>query len=459
MTPMSPISTPTSIPLPACDFKPRAWSGPSREQVLAQRREFLTPALLTYYAEPLMLVQGHMQWLFDETGRRYLDCLGGIVTVGAGHCHPDVTRAMQEQVATLVHSTTIYLHPNVGELGQRIVESFPKGSGLEVCYFTNSGSEANELAILMARVATGNHDIIALRNAYHGMTNQAMGLAGLATWKQPLPQGLGVRHAICPDLLRGPYRAGDAGAAQKYAADIAETIRFSTSGRVAGFIAEPIQGVGGVVEMPPGYLAAAHETVRSAGGVCISDEVQTGFGRTGESFWGFEQHGVRPEIVTMAKSIGNGAPLAACVTTRKIAESMSKKLHFNTYGGNPVSAAAGLANLHVIKRDGLQENARVIGARFKEGLMALQTRYAIVGDVRGRGLLLGIELVRDRDSMEPAGNLAAQVHERARSYGLLVGKGGIGGQVIRMAPPMCLRSEDCDFALAVLDRCLAEVSG
>ncbi|MDA0803985.1 MAG: aspartate aminotransferase family protein [Planctomycetota bacterium] len=451
-------STAPAIPLPPCSHAPRAWHGDSRADTLARRKQYLTPALLTYYKEPLMVVEGHMQWLFDETGRRYLDCLGGIVTVSVGHCHPQVTAAMVEQVQTLVHSTTIYLHPNVARFGERIIKSFPADSGLEVCYFTSSGSEANELAILMARLFTGNSEIIALRNAYHGMTNQAMGLAGLATWKQPLPQGLGVRHARCPDLLRGPWGAGDPNAAAKYADEVNDVIRFGTNGAVAGFIAEPIQGVGGVVEMPMGYLKAAHAHVRAAGGVCISDEVQTGFGRTGEGFWGYERHGVRPDIVTMAKSIGNGAPLAACVTTRAIAQSMTKRLHFNTYGGNPVSTAAGLATLDVIESEGLQERSRRVGGRFRAGLERLMERHAIVGDVRGRGLLLGIELVEDRTTMAPSGKRAAFVHERARELGLLVGKGGLSGQVLRMAPPMCVDEHDVDFALAVLDQCLTEAA-
>ncbi len=445
-----------SIPLPPCAHAPKAWRGDSAANTLTRRKQYLTPALLTYYKEPMMVVEGHMQWLFDESGRRYLDCLGGIVTVSVGHCHPHVTAAMVEQVQTLVHSTTIYLHPNVARLGERIIKSFPADSGLEVCYFTSSGSEANELAILMARLSTGNSEIIALRNAYHGMTNQAMGLAGLASWKQPLPQGECVRHARFPDLLRGPWRGDDA--AVKYADEVHDLIRFGTTGAVAGFIAEPIQGVGGVVELPLGYLKAAHAHVRAAGGVCISDEVQTGFGRTGETFWGFERHGVRPDVVTMAKSIGNGAPLAACVTTRAIAESMAKRLHFNTYGGNPVSAAAGLATLDVIESEGLQERSRRVGGRFRAGLERLMQQHEIVGDVRGRGLLLGIELVADRTSMTPSGARAAFVHERARERGLLCGKGGLSGQVIRMAPPMCLDEADVDFALAVLDQCLTEAA-
>ncbi len=451
--------TTTSMPaLPACKHTPRPYSGPSRSEVLALRRAHLTPALTTYYKEPLMVVEGHMQWLFDETGRRYLDCLGGIVTVSVGHSHPAVIAAMHAQIDLLVHSTTIYLHPNVSQFGQRLIATFPKDSGLEVVYFTNSGSEANELALLMARLSTGNHDFIALRNGYHGMTNQAMGLAGLATWKQPLPQALGVRHARCPDRLRGAWGYNDPDAGRKYAEDVADLIRFGTTGAVAGFIAEPIQGVGGTIEMPPGYLQHVYSAVRGAGGVCISDEVQTGFGRTGETFWGFEQHGVTPEIVTVAKSIGNGAPLAACITTRKIAESMTKRLHFNTYGGNPVSAAAGLATLDVIEREGMQKRAADIGGHFKAGLIKLMARHAMIGDVRGKGLLLGIELVKDRASMEPSGPRCAFVHERARELGLLAGKGGISGQVLRMAPPMCLSREDCDFALAVLDQCLTEAA-
>jgi len=443
--------------MPSTTHRPGPYQGPTREEVLAMRREFLAPSLLTYYRDPVMIVEGSMQWLFDETGRRYLDFFGGIVTVSVGHCHPRVVERVREQVERLQHTTTIYLHPTIAEFGRKLASTMPANSGLEVCYFTSSGSEANELAMLMSRLHTGNFDLIALRNGYHGMTNQAMGLTGLHTWKQPLLHGIGVHHARLPDRLRGQYGYDDPEAGSKYADEVIDLIQHGTSGQIAGFIAEPIQGVGGTVEIPPGYLPKVYEAVRAAGGVCISDEVQTGFGRTGTNFWGFENHGVTPDIVTMAKGIGNGAPLGACVARAEVAGSMANRLHFNTYGGNPVSMAAGLATLEVMLDEDLQSRCHEIGGHLLDGLKHLVSSHDIVGDARGQGLMLGLELVTDSKSMAPNGPATAQVHERAKEFGLLLGKGGLKGNVLRIKPPMCITRADCDFAIEVLDRCLSEV--
>ena len=443
--------------LPVSDHQPRPYDGPSRADVLEMRREFLTPALVTYYADPVMIVEGHMQWLFDESGKRYLDGIAGIVTVSVGHCHPKVLDAVREQNERLQHTTTIYLNPNIAEFGKKLISTFPDDSGLGVCYFTNSGSEANELAMLMARLHTGNFDILALRNAYHGLSNQAMGLTALHSWKYPYPQGFGVKHVKCPDRYRGPFGYDDPEAGAKYAADVEDVLKYASTGQVAGFIAEPIQGVGGTVELPDGYLSCVYELVRSHGGICISDEVQTGFGRTGTAFWGFENHGVKPDIVTMAKGIGNGAPLGCCVARSDVAECMSQRLHFNTYGGNPVSMAQGLATLDVLLEDNVQQHALDVGGYLKQGLEDLQSRHTIVGDVRGQGLMLGVELVTDRQAKTPATTETAAVHERAKDLGLLIGKGGLYGNVLRIKPPMCIQREDCDFLCQVLDVCLNEV--
>jgi alanine-glyoxylate transaminase/(R)-3-amino-2-methylpropionate-pyruvate transaminase len=444
--------------LPPCSHVPQDYDGPSRDDVLATREQFLSPSLLTYYQDPVMIVEGSMQWLFDETGRRYLDFFGGIVTVSVGHCHPKVVEKVREQVERLQHTTTIYLHPTIAEFGRKLASTFPAGSGLEVCYFTSSGSEANELAMLMARLYSGNHGLIALRNAYHGMTNQAMGLCGLHNWKQPVPQDGGIHHASMPDRLRGHHGYDDPKAGEKYAADVVDLIHKGTTGNIAGFIAEPIQGVGGTVELPDGFLPRVYEAVREAGGLCISDEVQTGFGRTGTSFWGFENHGVVPDIVTMAKGIGNGAPLACCVTRSEIAQSMTSRLHFNTYGGNPVSMAAGLATLEVMQEENLQGRCLEIGGYLRDGLNSLMENHDIVGDVRGQGLMLGLEFVEDRTTLAPNAAATAQVHEAAKAHGLLLGKGGLHGNVLRIKPPMCITREDCDFAIDVLDRAIAGVS-
>jgi alanine-glyoxylate transaminase/(R)-3-amino-2-methylpropionate-pyruvate transaminase len=418
------------------------------------RRQFLNPGIFLYYKKPLMLVEGKMQYVWDETGRRYLDALGGIVTISVGHCHPDVVAAAQRQNARLQHSTTIYLHPNIAEYAAALAAKMP--GDLKVCYFVNSGSEANDLALLMARAYTGNYDIIALRNAYHGGNASGMGLTAHHTWKFNVPHSFGVHHAITADPYRGQWGHEDPEAGRKYAADVKDLIAFATPGRIAGFIAESIQGVGGCVVFPDGYLKHAYEHARAAAGVCIADEVQAGFGRTGTHYWGFETQGVIPDIVCMAKGIGNGCPLGAVVTTPKIAAALADRLHFNTFGGNPVVCAQGKAVLEVIDREHLQANALAMGNHLLAGLKRLKEKHSLIGDVRGKGLLLGIELVRDRTTKEPAKVECAQVLESCRELGLLLGKGGLHGQTIRFSPPMCINQADADFLLDVLDLALAK---
>jgi alanine-glyoxylate transaminase / (R)-3-amino-2-methylpropionate-pyruvate transaminase len=435
--------------LPPFDHQPQPYHGPSAEEVLRLRKQFLSPGIFLYYKKPVMFVEGKGQYIFDERGRRYLDGLGGIVTVSVGHCHPHVVEAVRKQNEILQHSTTIYLHPNIVEFGQKLASKMP--GDLKVCYFVNSGSEANDLALLMARAYTSNFDVIALRNSYHGGNASGMSMTSHHTWKFNVPHSFGVQHAMVPDPYRGPWGRNDPDAGRKYAADVKQLIDFGTSGQVAAFIAESIQGVGGVVVFPDGYLKHAYEHVRAAGGVCIADEVQPGFGRTGTHFWGFETQGVIPDIVTMAKGIGNGCPLAAVVTTPQIAGVLTKRIHFNTFGGNPVVCAQGKAVLEVIEKENLQANSLKIGNHILAGLEKLKTRHNIIGDVRGKGLMLGIELVKDRDTKEPAKSECAQVLETCKDMGLLLGKGGLQGSVIRFAPPMCLTQADADFMLEVFD--------
>eukprot|EP00878_Enallax_costatus_P016280 GHUV01017077.1.p1 GENE.GHUV01017077.1~~GHUV01017077.1.p1 ORF type:complete len:353 (+),score=83.79 GHUV01017077.1:232-1290(+) len=310
--------------MPPFDYKPVPYTGPSKEEVIALRKKFLSPAMFWHFREPVMITEGKMQYLFDEKGKRYLDAFAGIVTVSVGHCHPEVVAAVNRQNQLLQHTTTIYLNNEIAEYAKELADRMP--GNLKVVYFVNSGSEANDMALMLARAYSGNYDIIALRNGYHGMSAETMGLCGQHTWKQPIPQGFGVRHAMNPDPYRGPF--GNDG--KRYAADLADLIAGGTSGQVAGFIAETIQGVGGATPLADGYLPEAYKIVRAHGGVCIADEVQTGFGRTGSAFWGFQNQGVMPDIVTMAKGIGNGLPLAAVVTTPEIAAALTKRIHFNT---------------------------------------------------------------------------------------------------------------------------------
>ena len=438
-----------TLELPPFDHQPKKYSGPSADEVLGLRREFLNPGIFLYYKKPIMLVEGKMQYVWDEHGRRYLDALGGIVTVSVGHCHPDVVDVAQKQNETLQHSTTIYLHPNIAEYARELAAKMP--GDLKVCYFVNSGSEANDLALLMARVYTGNYDVIALRNAYHGGNAVTMGLTAHRTWKFNVPHSFGVHHAIVPDPYRGLWGRGDVDAGKKYAADVKSLLDFATSGQIAAFIAESIQGVGGCVVFPDGYLKHVYEYVRGAGGLCIADEVQSGFGRTGTHYWGFETQGVIPDIVTMAKGIGNGCPLGAVVTTPKIAQALAQRTHFNTFGGNPVVCAQGRAVLEVIDREKLQGNALKIGNKILASLSYLREKHKLIGDVRGKGLMLGIELVKDRQSKEPAKEECAQILETCKEMGLLLGKGGLWGQTIRFSPPMCVNEQDADFLLDVLD--------
>ncbi len=445
--------------LPPCSHAPVPYTGPTRDEIVALRRAHVNPGLFTYYREPLCIVEGHMQYLYDDAGRRYLDAVAGIAVISVGHCHPEVTRRTVEQLNRLVHTTTIYLHPGIALLARKLAEHMPAGSDLKVTYFANSGSEANDLATLMALLATHRSHIVALQNAYHGGTQATMAMTAIATWKYPVPGAVAVSHATPGYCYRCPFNLTYPACDLKCARGLEEVIRNEAGGEIACFIAEPIQGVGGVIVPPPEYFQVAYEIVRRYGGLCISDEVQAGSGRTGDHYWGFERFGVVPDMVTTAKGIANGAPLSAVVTRPAIAEKMTQRLHFNTFGGNPVSIAQGLAVLDVIEREKLRENAREQGGYLTDRLRELQDRHALIGQVRGAGLLIGVELVRDRTTREPAKAEAVEILELARERGLLLGKSGLDGNVIRITPPMCVTRDDCAFIIDCLDECLTLVGG
>lgn len=437
--------------------QPEPYTGPSKAEVLALRKQYLSPGLITYYQDPLMVVEGKMQYLWDETGKQYLDGFAGIVTVSVGHCHPYVLDKVRTQIGKLQHATTIYLHPTIGQLGKKLAEKMPADSGLSMSYFTNCGSEADELAILMSREFTKNNDVISLRNGYHGGTQAVMGLTAHGTWKFKSNPTINVKHATPGYCYRCPYGLEYPSCDVKCARDVEDLIKYETPGEVACFIGEPIQGVGGAVTPPKEYFGIVYDIVRKHGGLCIADEVQTAFGRTGFHYWGFENWGVKPDFVTMAKGLGNGVPIGACVTKPEIAAMMKNRIHFNTFGGNPVSMTQGLATLEVIDAENIQENAKNIGGHLKNRLLELQNEHRLIGEVRGLGLMLGVELVRDRKTKEPANTECANILEMCKERGLIIGKGGLFGNTLRIKPPMCITKTDADFMVDCLDEVMEKL--
>ena len=422
----------------------------STEGIVARRDTYYAASQRAFvpYRTPLIFSRGDRQYLWDEKGRKYIDLLGMNVCISVGHAHPAVTAAVLDQVQKLQHCTTMFYHPVPAHFAQELVARMPKGPDW-VVHFTTSGTEAVDLALVMAQTCTGNIDMLALRNAYHGATIGAQSLTGISGFRHNIPLLGGIHHIANPDPYRGAF--GDDSAA--YLAEIDRTIQYATSGSLAGLIVEPIQGYGGIVELPAGYLKAATAKVRERGGVLIVDEVQSGFGRTGDTFWAFEAHDVIPEIVVMAKGIGNGFPLGAVVAQRHVAESLASKFFFNTYGANPVSCAAGRAVLRVIDEEKLQQNAQTVGAALKAVLTRLSQRHEIVGDVRGRGLMLAIELVTDRRNKTPATKETTEIFERTREQGLVISKSGANRNILRMVPPMCLTLADVEAVAHALDRC------
>jgi 4-aminobutyrate aminotransferase-like enzyme/Ser/Thr protein kinase RdoA (MazF antagonist) len=428
---------------------------PALSETLAERRALLGKNLSISYQRPLKIVRGWMQYLYDDAGRAYLDVYNNVPLVG--HSHPRVVQAAQAQLA-LLNTNTRYLHDNVNRYAERLTRLLPEP--LRVCFFVNSGSEANELALRLARAHTGREDIIVLEHAYHGHTNA---LIDISPYKFDGPGGHGkkpwVHVAPVADDYRGPYRRDDKRAGAKYARHVAEILdRTRADGRVvAAYIAETLPSVGGQIVFPPDYLAEVYRHVRGAGAVCIADEVQVGFGRPGSHFWGFETQGVVPDIVVLGKPIGNAFPLAAVITTPEIADSFNNGMEFfSTFGGNPVACAAGLAVLDVLEEENLQQNALRVGAYLIRDLKSLQTRHTLIGDVRGSGLFLGIDFVLDRETREPAPLQASYVVNRLRDCGILAGTDGPHHNVIKLRPPLVFSEVDADLFLKTLDAVLQE---
>ena len=438
--------------IPADRFPPKETDA---RGTMAARRKLLGKSLSVSYRQPLKIVRGWRQYLYDDTGRAYLDVYNNVPLVG--HSHPRVVRAAQDQLA-LLNTNTRYLHDNVLRYAERLTELLP--DPLRVCYFVNSGSEANELALRLARTHTGREDIIVLEHAYHGHTNT---LIDISPYKFNGPRGRGrkpwVHVAPIADDYRGPYRREDLQVGAKYAAHVGEILeRNSREGRsVAAFIAETLPSVAGQIVFPPNYLSEVYGRVRAAGAVCIADEVQVGFGRLGTHFWGFETQGVVPDIVVFGKPIGNAFPLAAVVTNREIADSFSNGMEFfSTFGGNPVACAAGLAVLDVVRDEALQDRALRVGKYWMAELQKLQECHRVIGDVRGSGLFLGIDLVRDRETREPATEQADYVVNRLRDCGILVGTDGPHHNVLKLRPPLIFSEADAGLFVATLESILQE---
>jgi 4-aminobutyrate aminotransferase-like enzyme len=418
-------------------------SARTSKELISARRQHLGSSLSISYRQPIHIVAGAKQYLYAADGRRYLDCVNNVAHVG--HSHPRVVRAASEQMAML-NTNTRYLHEKLIEYSQRLTALLPES--LSVVYLVNSGSEANELALRMARNHSGREDVIVVDGAYHGNTSA---MIDLSPYKFDGPGGRGcpswVHKVPMPDVYRGDQRGEDAGL--HYAQTVAQATRKSSG--IAAFFCEPALSCGGQIILPAGYLREAFAAVRAAGGVCVADEVQTGFGRAGEHFWMFETQAVAPDIVTVGKPIGNGHPLGAVMTTREIADSFANGMeYFNTFGGNPVSCAVGLAVLDVIRDEELQQNALEVGEYLKNGLHQLQGEHPLIGDVRGVGLFLGVEFVRNRETLEPDLAAAAEIVERMKERGVLLSTDGPLHNVIKIKPPLVFSRADADFLLSNL---------
>ena len=418
--------------------------------VREKHREFLFPATIQYYKEPIVLTEGKGLRIRDADGNEYLDFFGGILTVSVGHANDRVNAAIRAQIDRLSHVSSLYPSLPVVELAERLARISP-GNLKQTC-FTASGTEADETAVMMAELATGSTEIIALRHGYSGRSTLAQSLTGHSTWR-PLPSMVpGVKHAVSPYCYRCPLHLTYPSCGIACATDIEELIRTTTTGRIAAFIAEPIQGVGGFITPPPEYFDIAVSIIRKFGGVFICDEVQTGFGRTGGTMWGIEHWGVQPDIMTAAKGIANGMPLGMTIATPEIAAAL-KALTISTFGGNPVSTAAANATIQIIEEEDLPANAARMGALLRAGLEELKGRFPhSVGDVRGMGLMQAMELVVDEVARDrtPDPMMTNRVFEAARERGLLIGKGGLYGNVFRIAPALNVTAPDVSEALAIL---------
>jgi 4-aminobutyrate aminotransferase-like enzyme len=426
----------------------------TKDEIIIANRDFLFPAVFHFYKEPLVIARAKDQYVWDADGNQYLDFLGGIVTVSVGHCNSTINAKIHEQLDTLQHVSTLFANEPQAALAKKIASVTPGGK-LTKSFFTNSGTEANETAILTARCYTGSTDIVALRHSYHGRSAMAMSLTGQGTWRLG-PAQAGVVHAHNAYCYRCPFGLTYPDCEVRCASDVEELIRTTTSGRIAGFIAEPIQGVGGFITPPKEYFKIIESIVRNHGGIFISDEVQTGWGRTGGKWFGIEQWGVTPDIMTGAKGLANGSPIGLTVARPEVADGL-KGVTLSTFGGNPVTATAAKAVIDFIEEQKLMDNCTTTGGYLRAGLEELKNKHQIIGDVRGMGLMQAIELVEDRKSKAPATAATLRLLEATRENRLLVGKGGLYGNVMRVTPPMNIGRSDVDQFITLLDKSLTEI--
>lgn len=417
-------------------------------EAVRKHKEFLFPAVANYYQEPIELVRGEGEYVWDSDGNRYLDCFGGVLTVSVGHANPAVNAAIIEQTNKIQHTSTLYANAPQSDLAEKLAGITP--GNLKKSFFTSSGTEADDTAIVAAKLATGRHEVIVLRHAYSGRSATALSAVGHSTWK-PLPsQVAGIIHAPAPYCYRCPFKLEYPSCDLACAKDVKELIQTTTTGEIAAFMAEPILGVGGFITPPPEYFKIVYGIARDHGGVCIADEVQTGWGRTGDKWFGIEHWGVEPDIITSAKGMGNGVPIGWTIATPEIADKFPG-LTFATFGGNPVSMAAGLAVVKFIEDNDLRANCRIVGEYLHERLGELKEKYSVIGDVRGKGLMQGIELVVDRKTKEPNPQAVLKVFEETKRRGVLIGKGGLYGNVIRTGMMLNSTKDNVDEMIAALD--------
>jgi 4-aminobutyrate aminotransferase-like enzyme len=425
------------------------------EDIVARHKKYLWPSVTNYFQQPLVADRGEMQHIWDLDGNKYLDFFGGILTVSVGHCNPKITSKINAQVNRLQHTSTLYPNEHIVALAEKVAQITP--GNLQQSFFTSSGSEANEAAILLARMSTGSYDVVALRHAYSGGSALTKAITAHAPYRRAGIVSVGISHAINPYCYRCPLHLTYPDCGVACAGDVENLIQTGTSGNIAAFIAEPIQGVGGFITAPPEYFKMVFTIVKKYGALFISDEVQTGWGRTGKHWFGIEHWEVTPDIITSAKGMGNGVPIGLTVTTPEIASGYQGS-NIATFGGNPVTSVAARATIEFIEEENLRENAALVGAYFRGKLEELQAKYPLIGDVRGMGLMQALELVKDRKTKEPAPEATNQVMERARHNGLLIGKGGLYGNTLRLAPMLNTTKGDVDDAIQLLDRSFHEVA-